>query len=215
MVRKIALEEAFTLPSLTWRSASFVPSYRVDELNRQLLDIHSERLAQMNEHGIDFMVLSLTSPGPQDESDPIKAAALARESNDYLAAEVAKNPKRFGAFASLSMHEPVQAAEEARRAVRKLGCCGVIVNDFQSTNEGGVGEGALFYDQPEWDVFWKEMEELDVPLYIHPRLTTPKVSELFLKGREWLQASAYMFSFGMWKCCSFELCMWQTWWGGG
>ncbi|KAI9833512.1 MAG: hypothetical protein M1819_003671 [Sarea resinae] len=195
MISKIAIEEAFSLPDLIGKTKDYTPAFRVDELNSQLLDIHAQRLRDMDTYGVDFMVLSLTSPGPQDQSDPKKAEALAIRSNDYLAAEIAKNPKRFGGFASLSMHDPHVAAEEAKRAIKELKLLGLIVNDFQSC--GDDGEGAIFYDQPEWDAFWQTVQELDVPFYIHPRLTTPNVQSLFLKGRPWLGASAYFFSVGV------------------
>jgi hypothetical protein len=29
--------------------------------------------------------------------------------------------------------------------------------------------GVLFYDQPEYDIFWKTCADLDVVVYIHPR----------------------------------------------
>jgi 2,3-dihydroxybenzoate decarboxylase len=48
----------------------------------------------MNECGVEFQVLSLTSPGPQGLSNPEEAQALAARANDYLAQEVKKNPKR-------------------------------------------------------------------------------------------------------------------------
>jgi 2,3-dihydroxybenzoate decarboxylase len=53
------------------------------------------------------MLLSLTSPGCQGEFDPSKAEKIATVANDYLAGEVKKNPKRFGALAAFSMHDPV------------------------------------------------------------------------------------------------------------
>lgn len=193
-IEKIALEEAFILPELVEKSKNYVAPGSVAKLNANLLDIHNQRLTRMDDQGISFMVLSLTSPGPQDETDPTKAQRLAERANDYLAAEIAKNPTRFGGFASLSMHNPEIAAKEARRAVKTLGFQGVIVNDFQSTGEDG--EGAIFYDQPEWDMFWEEIQALDVPFYMHPRLTTPYISNLFLKDRPWLRASAYFFSVG-------------------
>ncbi len=27
----------------------------------------------------------------------------------------------------------------------------------------------LYYDQPEYDIFWQTLSDLDVPLYLHPR----------------------------------------------
>jgi 2,3-dihydroxybenzoate decarboxylase len=65
---------------------------------------------------------------------------------------------RFGAFANVSMHDPKQAAQELERAVRELGMIGVILNDFQ---EAENGTKMLWYDQPEYDVFWAKVEELD------------------------------------------------------
>src|SRR5271155_1005570 len=97
-----------------------------------------------------------------------QAEDLARECNDWIAAEAKKDPKHFGAFASVSMHRPAQAAEELRRAVRQLGCCGVILNDWQSTGEDG--NGILLFDGVEYDPFWAAVQELDVPVYFHPKV---------------------------------------------
>ena len=64
---------------------------------------------------------------------------------------------RFAAFAALSMHNPVQAAEELKRAVKELGLVGAILNDFQQADN----EKMIFYDQPEYDPFWATVQELD------------------------------------------------------
>ena len=81
---------------------------------------------------------------------------LARRANDYMAKEVAKNPKRFAGFCVLSMHDPSQAAQELRRSVTELGLKGAIINDFQSA--GADGETMLMYDQPEYDPFWAAVQ---------------------------------------------------------
>lgn len=131
----------------------------------------------MDAHGVEYMLLSLTSPGPQGQSDPVEAAKVAREANDWLAAECSKNPERFGALASVSMHSAEEAVKEVRRCVRALGMFGVIVNDYQEADVkikgekkgGGDGYGKKCYDTPEYRPFWKEVEELGVPVYLHPR----------------------------------------------
>jgi len=97
---------------------------------------------------------------------------MAREANDYLSAEVKKNPKRFGALAALSMHDPEEAARELERAVEELGMFGGLVNDFQSTGEDGSGK--VYYDTPKYDPFWETVQELDVPIYFHPRYRIPQ-----------------------------------------
>jgi predicted TIM-barrel fold metal-dependent hydrolase len=43
-----------------------------------------------------------------------------------MAEQCKKNPKRFSGFASVSMHDPKQAAQELRRAVKELGLVGAM-----------------------------------------------------------------------------------------
>ncbi|KAK4235248.1 hypothetical protein C8A03DRAFT_17992 [Achaetomium macrosporum] len=179
----IAIEEAVLNPAgLSWIAESaplFSPGgseAAKSSLNQALLDIHHERLAQMDTHGVEYMLLSLTSPGAQGEADAAKARDLAREANDWLAAQVKLNPGRFGAFAAVSMHNAADAVAEATRAVRELGMYGVMLNDYQvvSEGEGGDGEGKKYYDAPEFRAFWRCVEELGVPVYLHPRYPPTK-----------------------------------------
>jgi 2,3-dihydroxybenzoate decarboxylase len=90
--------------------------------------------------------------------------------------EVEKNPTRFGALAALSMHDPHQAAQELTRAVKELGMFGGLVNDFQST--GVDGSGKEYYDTEKYLPFWAAVQELDVPIYFHPRWPPPRELEL-------------------------------------
>merc|ERR1712093_60696 len=150
---KIAVEEAMNLPDLA-KNIVGAPSYSVngmgEKLSNSLADIHG-RVEEMDRFGIEHIILSLTSPGPQGKTDKQEAEDLARRANDYLAGECAKNPARFSSYASVSMHDPTQAAKEVRRAITELGMCGVIVNDFQSI---GDENSVVFYDQSDYDVFW-------------------------------------------------------------
>lgn len=188
----IAIEEAVLDPMGTARNARdaalYAPSYGrtgsgapanvasvKHPLTAALLDIHEARLAQMDAEGVEYMLLSLTSPGPQGLSDAAEARVLAKTANDWLAGEAKKAPTRFGGLASLSMHDPAEAAMELRRAVRELGMFGAILNDFQSvpTLAGNPElDGRRYYDEPEFDVFWVAVQELDVPVYLHPRYAT-------------------------------------------
>ncbi len=176
----IAIEEAVLNPDgVSWMAESaslFNPGVTLDPAQAvlhghtpQLLDIHGSRLEQMDAHGVEYMLLSLTSPGAQGEPDRAKAAKLAADANDWLAAQVALNPARFGAFASVSMHNAEDAVLEARRAVKELGMFGVMLNDYQVVSEGGDAEGKKYYDAQEYRPFWAAIEELDVPVYMHPR----------------------------------------------
>ncbi|KAM7187769.1 hypothetical protein V8F20_010826 [Naviculisporaceae sp. PSN 640] len=140
-----------------------------------LLDIHETRLQKMDATGVEYMLLSLTSPGPQGIADPVRAQKIAVEANNWLAEQVKRNPTRFGGFASVSMHDAAEAAAEARRAVKELGMFGVMINDFQEVPVSPeCPEGKKFYDAQEFRVFWKEISELGVPVYMHPRYPTEK-----------------------------------------
>lgn len=98
-------------------------------------------------------------------------------------------------YRTLSMHNPQEAADELRRTVTRYGFKGALVNDTQRA--GADGEDYVFYDQPEWDVFWQTLVELDVPLYLHPRNPTGIVFEKLWKDRQWLIGPPLSFAVGV------------------
>ena len=112
------------------------------DLIANLYDINGQRLAWMDQSGVDYMVLSLTSPGIQSIADPVLAEEVATRANNDLAALIRNNTVRFGAFAALSMHNATQAAGELRRAVTELGFLGALVNDFQQAGPDNGKAGA-------------------------------------------------------------------------
>lgn len=161
-VKKIALEEHFMTPGFQAYSKAFTQHIDPEvfaDIGRRLADFDEYRLAEMDSAGIDMVVLSQTGPGVQGEVDPELAIARARESNDFLAQQIARHPTRFAGFAALPMQDPEQAANELERAVRELGFKGSLIN--------GHTHGR-YYDDPAYDAFWERMQELDVPLYLHP-----------------------------------------------
>ncbi|KAJ7803160.1 2,3-dihydroxybenzoate decarboxylase [Mycena leptocephala] len=192
MKGKIILEEAFNLQRLAEQEAKDYASVHGAVLLGKALGDIDGRIAAMDEAGIEMQVLSLTAPGPQGVWDPVDAHNMAVESNNYISEKVKANPSRFAAFAAVSMHDPKQAAEELSRAVIELGCVGVMLNDFQSS--GPDGNTMLFYDDPSYDVFWAAVEELDVLVYMHPRLASKRIFDELYRDRKWLQASAWGFA---------------------
>ncbi|KAK0623169.1 hypothetical protein B0T14DRAFT_536118 [Immersiella caudata] len=191
MYGKIALEEAWAILCVAYEPPlrGIADGVIGGDLVANLLDIHGTRLQQMDENGVDMMVLSLSSPGPQGATDRQEAEDLAHLANDRLAAEVSRAPARFAALASVSMHDPAQAGEELRRCIDELtGFVGVIINDYQSAGEDK--NTMIFFDRPEYDVFWKVAEELECPVYLHPREATPLIFEQMWKDRPWLSFSA-------------------------
>ncbi|KAL9051269.1 MAG: hypothetical protein Q9162_006112 [Coniocarpon cinnabarinum] len=190
MLGKIALEECWMFADADFNAIPVSQKSVIgNDLNGNLIDVHGQRLQQMDENGVDHFVLSFVSPGAQGEKDQAAAEALASRANERIEEEVMKNPHRFSAMVSLSMHDPVQAGEELRRCfTQRKGFVGVMLNDFQSS--GDDGNTMLFYDDPKYDAFWKVADELRAPVYIHPRSSTPLISDQMWKGRPWLKFSA-------------------------
>ncbi|KAF9040094.1 hypothetical protein BJ165DRAFT_1613696 [Panaeolus papilionaceus] len=173
----VVFEEHYTVPELLFQVPDFMNAQGGTnaELKANLVNIEN-RIPLMDQNNIDFMILSCATPCVQGFSDPEQANQLAVSLNNRLAATIANNTERFGGFAALSMHNATVAAQELRRAVTKLGFVGALLNDYQAS--GADGQTPLYYDQPQYDVFWQTVTELDVPVYLHPQATLPIVASL-------------------------------------
>jgi len=66
--------------------------------------------------------------------DAATAVALARDSNDQLAAAIAKYPTRFTGLAAVAPQNPREAAKELERGVRTLGLNGRKGSDYMREN---------------------------------------------------------------------------------
>ena len=189
MQGKIALEEHFAIEATLGDSQIF-GAHVWDTLGPRLTDIQDMRLAEMDKHGIGMMILSLNAPAVQAIHDVKRAIAVAREANDVLATEVAKRPDRFAAFAALPMQDPEAAAAELTRCVNELGMVGALVNGF---SQAGSPDSVLYYDLPQYRPFWRTVEALDVPFYLHPRNPLPSWSKVY-EGHNWLLGPNWAFS---------------------
>jgi predicted TIM-barrel fold metal-dependent hydrolase len=84
------------------------------------------------------------------------------------------------------MQDPQVAARELMRSVKELGLCGALVNGFSQVGEA---DSAVYYDLPQYRPFWAAVEQLDVPVYLHPR--EPLATRLqAYEGHPWFVASA-------------------------
>ncbi|MCW5253180.1 amidohydrolase family protein [Streptomyces sp. SHP 1-2] len=160
----IALEEAFAIPELAARQPASRMRIRVTDTYARmcaarLVDFEEHRLPEMDAHGIDIQVLSLTVPGIQADTDTRAAVGNAVFANDFLAEVVGRRPDRFLGFAALPMQDPDAAVAELRRSVEGLGFRGALVNDHTQ---------GRYLDDPAYEEFWSALEELGVPLYLHP-----------------------------------------------
>jgi predicted TIM-barrel fold metal-dependent hydrolase len=178
-MRVVALEEHFSVPSLTSRIAKDVIARRGFRPRKitpgavnpmELLpEIGEIRLKSMDEAGVSVQVLSNAGPGP-DLLPGADGIALAREINDHLAAAIARHPDRFAGFACLPLQSPDACPAELKRAVKELGFVGAMVN--------GTTEGR-FLDHQSYDGLLAAAVELDVPIYIHPHIPPETVRQAY------------------------------------
>ena len=161
------------------------------EVRARLLDIHNTRLEEMDKSGIELTILSLNpAPAIQAIPDVNKAIEVSKRANDYLAGEIAKNPKRFAGFAALPMQDPDAAAAELHRCVEDLGFIGILVNGYTQIH---TEDSSYYYDLPQYWPFWAEVEKLDMPFYLHPRVSLKSQRKIY-EGHEQLLQSSWGFS---------------------
>jgi len=175
-MRLIALEEHYRAPMIAAATQSGFPAPSADSpLGRALAkldDLDRQRLADMDEAGIELQVISHSVPATE-QLPAEQAVPLARAANDYLAAAVAAHPERFAAFATLPTAAPDQAADELERAVTKLGFRGALIN--------GHTQGRFLDERDFWPIFARA-QQLDVPIYLHPSEPPPEVRSAYYSG---------------------------------
>jgi 2,3-dihydroxybenzoate decarboxylase len=190
--RRIATEEAFVPSELMRRYVRMLedgttddPGFRSlwgfyggDEGVRttgvfaRIQDLGEQRIRDMDATGIDVQILSLSCPGVQIFAAE-EGCALARASNDELAAAIRKYPTRFAGLAAIAPQNPAAAARELARGVRELGLKGAIVNSHTRDE---------YLDDPKfWEIF-EAAEALDVPIYLHPNTPSRHMIAPFLES---------------------------------
>ena len=176
-MRTITLEEHFATPGFfdiagrELKHRAETVGGRYANLIERLCDVDAKRLAEMDAAGIDMQVLSVTSPGVE-QLDAADAIALARDTNDYLAAAVKKHPTRFAGFAAIPTPAPDKAAVELETRVR-AGFKGAVVNGH---NRG------RYLDDKFYTPILECAEKLNVPIYIHPTPPPKPVLDTYYGG---------------------------------
>jgi predicted TIM-barrel fold metal-dependent hydrolase len=175
-MKLIAIEEHFLTAEVktAWSAAAVADDsdrLNVGLIDQRLCDLGNGRLQLMDETGVDVQVLALTAPGLHNlDGDSI---ALARQTNDFVAAAVAGRPDRFQGLATLPISAPQEAVRELERAVLQLGMKGAMLY-------GRVRDKHL--DHPEfWPVF-EAAASLRVPLFIHPQIPQQSVRKAMYSG---------------------------------
>lgn len=188
MKGKVALEEHFAIEE-TLADSKVFGAHVWNELGPRLTDFQDKRIRLMDASGVELTILSLNAPAIQAIHDVKRAISVARESNDIMAAEIAKRPDRFKGFAALPMQNPEEASRELTRCVKELGFVGALVNGF---SQAGDANNALYYDLPQYRSFWKTIADLGVPFYLHPRNPLPGAVPAYA-GHNWLLGPNWAF----------------------
>jgi hypothetical protein len=179
-MRIVTLEEHISLPQFDNRISKEARIKRgwvnpdgdaspMQRVQHQLEEVGEERIADMDESGINMQVLSVTAPGG-DIIEGEEAIRYAKDYNNAIAKIVDEHKERFAAFAVLPMTKSNAAADELERAVKDLGFVGTMING--TTND-------KFLDDAQFDSILSKAEQLDVPIYIHPNLPIKAVNDVY------------------------------------
>ncbi|KAF2719833.1 hypothetical protein K431DRAFT_286319 [Polychaeton citri CBS 116435] len=131
----------------------------------ELRDLGSLRLSEMEKGQVSLQVIS-HGPGCPSTSQ-------CRSANDQLATAVKANPTRFAGFAVLPMADPEAAAAELERVVRTYGFVGALVDNHVA---------GTYYDGKDYRGFWAKVQELDVPVYLHPTWPADRMGGSYAGG---------------------------------
>jgi len=181
----IGLEEHFSTPDYIaeFKSKSD-DEYAVFD---KICDVGSLRVAQMDEAGVAMQIVSLSTPGVEQlgGDDAVRVSA---EINAYISRAIEENPERFRAFMTIPTVSPPDAIRILRETRETKGTpfVGVCVN-------GRIGDSYL--DNPEFLPLLKEIEAMDLPVYLHPCLPPKAVVEHYYAG-PWADATADKFARG-------------------
>jgi predicted TIM-barrel fold metal-dependent hydrolase len=179
-VKIVGLEEHYVTPEVVRAWQALEPKWQDSatkfsvgtEWGHRLQSLDEERLAVMDDAGVDTQVLSLTSPGLFD-LDVADAVALQSVCNDTAADAVARHPDRLRGFATLAPQRPDAAAAELERAVRKLGFDGALI--FSRVRDRSI-------DHVDFWPMFEAAEALRAPLYLHPQTPPEAVRNAYYGG---------------------------------
>lgn len=207
----IGIEEHFNTPALATASmpyalqqAPYLTDWgkQVDDLGEQdtsrprvikasdslkkLMNTGEARLQEMDQHGIDMQVLSYAAAPQLIESD--NAIELIQQANNHLAQLKAQHPDRFAGFATLPWQNINAAVQELERCIHQLGLTAVLINGRPSQD---------FLDHPRYAPILAKMNELEVPLFLHPGIPVSSVQNSYYQGfNQEITARLSMFAWG-------------------
>ena len=181
LMRIIALEEEFITNKVMQEIGGSSQFHYTLETSSEIIgqslesafvDLGANRIAAMDEAGIDLQVLSFAAP---QVSDPVRSVEMMTEANNSAFEAVKSYPTRFSAFASLPLASPDAASDELERCLNSLGFAGAFI-------AGSInGE---FLDHPKFRPVLECAQANECPIYLHPYFPLPGLMESYFKGRE-------------------------------
>jgi aminocarboxymuconate-semialdehyde decarboxylase len=115
-------------------------------------------LQYMDEEGIDVMALNMNPWWYAADRDLSRRICAIQ--NEKTAEWCARYPDRFVGMATVALQHPDLAAEQLEEGVRQMGMRGAPIGGSVQGEELG---------SPRFDPFWAKVEELGVPLFMHPQ----------------------------------------------
>ena len=117
------------------------------------------RIQDMDKIGLDMQAISIIPNDVNYDVDASLGLKFAQKQNNGIAEVVRAYPDRFIGMATVPMQDASLAVQELERAVRELGFKAVeIISNVKGKN----------LDEPEFRPFYQKVQELDIPIYIHP-----------------------------------------------
>jgi aminocarboxymuconate-semialdehyde decarboxylase len=129
-----------------------------------------KRIKDMKDEGVDLQILSAVPFTFFYSMNLGPSLALAQAQNDEISKLVDVYPEKFAGLATVPLQDISAAVEELDRAVKDLGMKGVEIGTH-------VGDQNL--DWFELWPFYEKVQELDVPILVHPE--SPAGSERMRK----------------------------------
>lgn len=135
-----------------------LPGINAPRVAPPTLVLGAERIAAMDERGIDVQALSVNTYWWYD-ADRATARQVVAIHDEGIAVWCKQHPERFVGLSSIALQFPDLAAEQLEHAVKNLGARGASI--------GGHVNGEP-PSAPKYDPFWAKAEALGVPVFMHP-----------------------------------------------
>ena len=133
-----------------------------------------DRLALMDEQGVDIQALTINGFWWFEAMDRGLARAICTTQNEGLADWVRQHPDRFVAMASVPLQFPDLAAEILEDAVTRLGARGVTLGGHVNGEDLSL---------PKYDPFWAKAAEMGELVFMHPGGADNIIKEGAFQGR--------------------------------